>query len=282
MTDVSYPATSQVQLQFSEQISEATRAEQFSYEGTAARRVVGAANYSALVVTLPPDVPRTGRLTWTGVRDALDLPVGQTAQDITLPSRPDAPFFLTEWMQSGPQQVVLHFNDAVDAERAADVKSYRITPPGTVAAAQQLPGAPAQVQLDIAGVVVGATGSITTLQFDTIVSADGRSLAPESRAVQLTGPASDLSNVYVYPNPMRATDHAPSMTVAGLPTEATIRIVSVDGRNVRTLHTDRTPEGGVEWDLRDGSGRQVPTGIYYIRVESPGESPVMKKAAVIW
>ncbi len=282
VTDVSYPASNQVRLQFDTQMSEATRAEQFTYEGATARRVIGAANYEALVVTLPPDVPRTGTLTWSDVRDALDLPVGQTEQNITLPERSDAPFFLTEWDRSARQQVTLHFNDAVDAERASDIAGYRVTPPGDVTAARVAPDDPMQVELDIGGVAIGGTGSIITLQMDDLISADGRTLAPESRAVQLTGPAEDLDDVYVYPNPMRAADHDPHVTIAELPTEATLRIISVDGRRVRTLHTDRAAEGGLEWDLQDESGQRVPTGVYYIRVESPGESPVMVKAAVIW
>ncbi len=281
VVDVSYPASNQVRLQFDTQISESTRAEQFTYEGLTARRVIGSANYEALVVTLPPDAPRTGTLTWQDVRDALDLPVSQTEQEITLPERSDAPFFLTSWDRTN-QQVTLQFNDPVDAERASDIEGYRVTPPGTVVAARPVPDNPTQVELDIGGVAIGATGAIITLQLDDVISADGRSLASESRAVQLTGPADDLDDVYVYPNPMRAADHDPTVTVAGLPTEATIRIISVDGRRVRTLRTDRAPEGGLEWDLEDESGRRVPTGVYYIRVESPGETPVTKKAAVIW
>lgn len=282
VTDVSYPASNQVRLQFDTQISEATRAEQFTYEGATARRVIGTANYEALIVTLPPDVPRTGTLTWSNVRDALNLLVGQTEQDLTLPERSDAPFFMTEWDRSARQQVTLHFNDAVDEERATNINGYRVTPPGEVTDARVASSDPTQVKLDIDGVAIGATGSIITLQLDDLISADGRTLAPESRAVQLTGPAEDLDDVYVYPNPMRAADHDPRVTIAGLPTEATVRVVSVDGRRVRTLTTDQAFEGGLEWDLDDESGRRVPTGVYYIRVESPGEEPVTKKAAVIW
>lgn len=282
VVDVSYPASNQVRLRFDTALSEDTRANQFTYEGATARRVVGVANYEAIVVTLPPDVPQLGTLRWRNVMDALALPVGQTTQDLTLPGRARAPFFLTTWDRASTQQVVLQFNRAVDAVRAAETAEYRITPPATVEAARIADTDSTQVVLTVGGAAIGASGRTVTLYLDHLISADGRALAQESRAVQLTGPANDLDGVYVYPNPMRATDHAPRVTVAGLPTEATIRVVSVDGRLVRTLRTRNAVEGGVEWDLKDASGQRVPTGVYYLRVESPGEEAVMKKAAVIW
>jgi hypothetical protein len=98
--------------------------------------------------------------------------------------------------------------------------------------------------------------------------------------VRLDQPASSLDEVYVYPNPHRAHQHGDQLTVAGLPTEATVRIVSSQGTLIRVLN-ETNRDGGVEWDLRDRRGRRVPSGIYLIRVEAPGEAPVLKKAAII-
>jgi hypothetical protein len=47
------------------------------------------------------------------------------------------------------------------------------------------------------------------------------------------------------------------------------------------LEEEGDGNGGRRWDLRDRRGQMVPSGIYLIRVESPGESPVLKKAAII-
>lgn len=280
--DVSYPASNEVRLTFSEAISDATRAEQFAYEGNAVRRLVSGSNGQALVLTLPHGVPRTGTLTWRDVRDRDGTPVGQSQQTLALPAVPEAPFFVADWTRLSAQRVALEFNTAVDRDVAADPERYRVTPPGTVARAVVSNETDHRIVLDIDGLVVGATGRIITLRLDDLFSADGRALASESRAIQLTGPADNLDDVFVYPNPMRGAEHAHSVTIAGVPTEATVRVVSVDGRMVRTLTTDQAFEGGIEWDLEDETGRRVPTGVYYVRVEAPGESPVMKKAAVIW
>jgi hypothetical protein len=100
-------------------------------------------------------------------------------------------------------------------------------------------------------------------------------------AIRLVEAASDLSDVYVYPNPYRLSRHGDHLTIAGLPLEATIRILSPDGALVRVLEEEGDGNGGRRWDLRDRRGQMVPSGIYLIRVESPGESPVLKKAAII-
>ncbi|MGI9174770.1 MAG: hypothetical protein ACR2GR_05585 [Rhodothermales bacterium] len=44
---------------------------------------------------------------------------------------------------------------------------------------------------------------------------------------------------------------------------------------------ERDCDGGIAWDLRDEQGSPVPSGIYLVRVEAPGERAVLRKAAVI-
>ena len=280
--EVAYPAPYEVDLRFTEPLTEGLRPEQFTYEGTPPERVVGTSNREGLRVTFSDAVPLTGTLTWTGVTDRDGTPVGQTSVALELLAADDAPFFVEDWTRTSDQSIELLFNAAVDAEQAADTNTYRVSSPGSVRQATVTSNDPKRVRLDLAGIVVGASGQITTLQIDELASASGHRLDDRSRAIQLTGPADDLDDVFVYPNPFRGAEHSQHVTVAGLPTEATVRIVSVDGRMVRTLRTDRAFEGGLEWDLEDETGQRVPSGVYYLRVEAPGEDPVMEKAAVIW
>ena len=280
--EVAYPARYEVDLRFTEPLTEGLRPEQFTYEGTPPERVVGTSNREGLRVTFSDAVPLTGTLTWTGVTDRDGTPVGQTSVALELLAADDAPFFVEDWTRTSDQSIELLFNAAVDAEQAADTNTYRVSSPGSVRQATVTSNDPKRVRLDLAGIVVGASGQITTLQIDELASASGHRLDDRSRAIQLTGPADDLDDVFVYPNPFRGAEHSQHVTVAGLPTEATVRIVSVDGRMVRTLRTDRAFEGGLEWDLEDETGQRVPSGVYYLRVEAPGEDPVMEKAAVIW
>lgn len=59
--------------------------------------------------------------------------------------------------------------------------------------------------------------------------------------------------------------------MAGLPAEASVSVLNVQGTLVREL----------DWDLTDRNGKAVPAGVYLIRVNAPESNPVLKKAAVI-
>jgi flagellar hook assembly protein FlgD len=99
--------------------------------------------------------------------------------------------------------------------------------------------------------------------------------------VRLNRPSASLADVFVHPNPYRARQHDPELTIAGLPQEATVRIFSAAGQLVRVLDVQGNRTGGSTWNLRNERGEQVPAGIYLIRVESPNHDPVLRKAAVI-
>lgn len=140
---------------------------------------------------------------------------------------------------------------------------------------------PAVVTVRLDGAVIGATGGDTALRVAAMTAQSGNTLVDDGVAVRLVEAAGDLADVYVYPNPYRRSRHGDYLTIAGLPLEATIRILSPDGALVRVLEEEGDGNGGRRWDLRDRRGQKVPSGIYLIRVESPGESAVLKKAAVI-
>lgn len=87
------------------------------------------------------------------------------------------------------------------------------------------------------------------------------------------GPTVDLERVSVVPNPYRESEawDAPSeheVHFINLPPNATIKIYTLYGDLVTTIeHTD--PVRDFErWDLRNGNGRDVASGIYVYRVES--------------
>ena len=61
-------------------------------------------------------------------------------------------------------------------------------------------------------------------------------------------------------------------------TNATIRVLDVSGRLVRTIHQGPTPAGEhtATWDGRDESGSTVTAGVYFYRLESQGFSETRK------
>jgi hypothetical protein len=87
------------------------------------------------------------------------------------------------------------------------------------------------------------------------------------------GPAANLEKVLAVPNPYRGSEvwDQPGQNEVhfiNLPPVSKIRIYTVAGDLVRELHHDDRIRDFERWDLKNGSGNAVASGIYVYRVES--------------
>lgn len=84
----------------------------------------------------------------------------------------------------------------------------------------------------------------------------------------------DLSNVYVYPNPVRP-NYSGTVKVAGLIDKANVKITDIEGNLVYEI----TSSGGtIEWDTTAFGKYKVASGVYmvFISAEDGGETKVKK------
>jgi len=80
------------------------------------------------------------------------------------------------------------------------------------------------------------------------------------------------------PNPARGAASVEfALPLAG---HVTLDVVDVQGRHVRTLVDGDRPPGSyhASWDGRDGEGRSVPAGVYFVRLQAAGERASRKVA----
>jgi glucose/arabinose dehydrogenase len=86
------------------------------------------------------------------------------------------------------------------------------------------------------------------------------------------GDAGSESPLTVRPNPYRAASGPLTVTMAGSEAgRATIRVISVSGRKVRTLFDGRASgEITVRWNGLDEAGRAVSAGVYYVQLAGEG------------
>lgn len=281
VTGVDYPEPSTIELTFSERLARDVQTHQFLLDGSEPRSLLRAQEGQVLILRFS-EVPssRSGTLRWSNVHDLESTPVAQTSVSVTFPPPSSETLVLDTWTVVDRQRIRLVFSEPLDPTFARKSGNYELMPRGEIDHVEYDIEQPRQVTLTVRGVVVGATGQEVSLTVTDMRGASGRTLAPEGNVIRLVEPATDLADVYVYPNPYRATRHEGAVTIAGLPAEATVRIISVQGTLIRVLD-ERGRDGGVEWNLRDRSGRLVPSGVYLIRVESPDHAPVLKKAAII-
>jgi hypothetical protein len=104
-----------------------------------------------------------------------------------------------------------------------------------------------------------------------------------------------LDDVYVVPDPyvVTASWEKPLFYASGrgerrvdfinLPQECTIRIFTMSGKRVRTLHHSAmlTDDGTESWDLLTDDGLTVAFGVYIFHVEAPGIGSKIGKFAII-
>ena len=284
VVDVSYAVPATARLTFSEPLRPGLRPGQFEFgpEQLSPKRVVRTNGGRAVALHFSSTVAgRSSRLRWSGVSDVSGLPVADTAAQLRFPPDQSRTLFVEASEILGERRVELVFSEPLPASLASDASRYDLAPRGRVVAAHHDEGAPASVTLEVDGVVIGPNGRETSLTVSEMRSTRGSRLSTEGGTVRLSRPATDLSNVYVYPNPYRKGGQTDHLTIAGLPRQATIRVYAPDGRLVRTLSVDDNRDGGAKWDLRDRGGEHVPAGIYLLRVEAPDQNPVLEKAAVI-
>jgi hypothetical protein len=93
-----------------------------------------------------------------------------------------------------------------------------------------------------------------------------------------TKPSDDLSNVYVYPNPVRP-DFNGTVKISGLINDATIKITDIEGNLVH----ETTSEGGtIEWDTTAFGKYRVASGVYMIFISAEdGIETKVKKVMII-
>ena len=113
-----------------------------------------------------------------------------------------------------------------------------------------------------------ATGEVFIATAKGLVSFKGVSTAAND----------DLSNAYVYPNPVRP-EYQGTIKIAGLLNKATIKITDIEGNLVH----EATSEGGtMEWDTTAFGKYKVASGVYMIFISAQdGVETKIKKVMII-
>ncbi len=90
--------------------------------------------------------------------------------------------------------------------------------------------------------------------------------------------SSDLSNVYVYPNPVRP-EYAGTVKIAGLTDKANVKITDIEGNLVYEF---KSSGGTVEWDTTAFGKYRVASGVYMVFVTTQdGTETKVKKVMII-
>lgn len=93
-----------------------------------------------------------------------------------------------------------------------------------------------------------------------------------------TKPSDDLSNVYVYPNPVRP-NYIGTIKISGLTDKANVKITDIEGNLV---HETTSSGGTIEWDGTAFGSHTVASGVYMVFVATQdGTDTTVKKIMII-
>ncbi|MBC8145755.1 MAG: hypothetical protein H7X80_09215, partial [bacterium] len=216
-------------------------------------------------------------------RDAFDSP-GDTSTSVgarlPLDEPIDTRFIATraEPVRDPSLRIVIEFNEPVDDATASDPANYTLRPiaetmtreidvaDSVVVSVVVDPNNARRVFLTIhPSYPIGALGNNYTVTVRNVRSRVGRVINNGTESVVgFVIEGTDLSALRVFPQPFSISRDG-TVTFAGLPRDATVRVLDRNGRMIRTLR-ETEHNGGVDWDGRDESGSNVPSGIYLYSV----------------
>ncbi|MGE5435823.1 MAG: T9SS type A sorting domain-containing protein, partial [Syntrophothermus sp.] len=111
---------------------------------------------------------------------------------------------------------------------------------------------------------VGAVGVESKLKVQNLFSTNNEPLAEGAGSyIVLIGYAQNLSEVYVYPNPVQANSN--KITFAGLPQKSKIDIFNINGMRINSLE-ESDGNGGIDFNLKDYEGKVLSSGVYIYRI----------------
>lgn len=221
----------------------------------------------------------TLRATSWELRDVFNSPLDTSVKiSFTQPetSEDTARFYAVRWRFEGSRRVHVEFN-SIPGDDALDVSHYELSPFGKLTKVYRDTADTKALYIDLdAGTQIIALGKPFVLCIDDIHDIYGIAIDPvEGRCIGVTLTEADLTNVMVYPNPVKRSDA--ELMFARLTAEAEISIYTVDMKFLRRIRTSER-NGGAPWDLRDENGQDLPSGIYLYYVTGKNDDGVEVEA----
>lgn len=181
----------------------------------------------------------------------------------------------------------LEFSEKVQADAAKNPQNYEIKPFGNVEFVSIGELDSSFVLMNISSIFRqdAARGFDYTLTARNITSKSGKPMTDgPGNTLGFVVASQTLDDAYIYPNPVRLSENNP-VFFANLTNNAVVTVMTLEGKPLRTL-VESDGNGGVEWDLKDESGKVLPADIYLFKVEGENsagiaQGPVYKKFMIL-
>lgn len=202
-----------------------------------------------------------------GLLDYYNSPVDTNTITFNIIQKDSTEFYLKSATVSSKNKIKVEFNFEIDSTSASVTANYSITPFNIKILSIDIDKENKKiVYLNISGTNFGASGKNYLLKVTNVFSKNGVKITSGAgSSIGFVFTQETLENVVVYPNPYTSKSNQNYITFANLTPIATIYIFDLNSRFIAEIR-ETDMNGGVEWDLKDSNGNQVPSGIYIYRV----------------
>ncbi|MEO8209867.1 MAG: S8 family serine peptidase [bacterium] len=208
------------------------------------------------------------------LNDFYNSPVDTSSISFIVNQIDSGKFYITKLELSGNFQLKVQFNLEVDTVTSRNVNNYSFEPFDIKAISVQPDNSNGKIiyiNLENRG-IIGATGKNYLLRASDIFSSTGiRIVSGAGNSFGLIFNKETLDAMYVYPNPFSIKSVQGYITFANITRDASIDIYDLSGKFLINVQ-ESNGNGGVEWDLKDGGGNQISTGIYFYRANGKNSS----------
>ena len=231
---------------------------------------ISPANQFSYLLTFKGDIPvGLNQLLVTDMKDLYRSPIPPDLIEFVMDSILVSPeFFVSSFKILDAYTVRLDFNLSVDESSVSNTANYVFEPDNKVNSVS-ISSDRKSVTLNLKGQKpVGSIGREYVLRLINVTSSSETGNIPINDGagsyIVLTSFANDLSEVYVYPNPVKVIRNE-AITFANLPRYAKITIWSISGTKINEIE-ERDGDGGVTFNLKDFNGITISSGVYFYRI----------------
>lgn len=168
-----------------------------------------------------------------------------------------------EVLNDGTNRVMIKFSDLVSSE-SIDLNKIEISNNGRIESFSVLDSV---LYLVLNSETIDYyKGSYRKITLNGVKSIDGVIIDNNSKSILIGSAPKDLSNVYIYPQPVKLSS-CDKVMFGNISPKSKITILDIDGSYIQTLN-EYDANGGTEWNLLKSNGERIKPGIYIFKVES--------------
>jgi len=203
----------------------------------------------------------------SGLSDFYGSPADSNSISFTVQEADSQKFYLAKLELSGENRLTVEFNLEVDSITVKNTANYKFEPFNISVTSVTIDNSDRRkAYLDLEKrSVIGATGKNYIMKISNVFSSGGIKITEGAgSSFGLIFNKENLNEMYVYPNPYSINNGQDYITFANITRNTSIEIYDLKGKFLITI-SETDGNGGVEWNLKDGGGNSVPTGIYIYR-----------------